>query len=150
MRGRLILWGGAVGVVALIVVIAIGLYVGYSWYNQRYGDTPERALRDYFAALGDADYDVMYKMTPDADLMVLGRKLSQRDFANQVGELLGGEEMEMEEIQLHRIAQQGEYYYFRVGLHYQLGEIGRVTYLLVETKREGQQWKVTYPFTPSL
>jgi hypothetical protein len=89
-------------------------------------------------------------MTPDADLMLLGRKLSQRDFARRVEELLGGEEIEMEAIEVERIAQRGEYYYFRVSLHYRLGGTGKVARLLVEVRPEGEDWKVTYPFTPSL
>ena len=60
------------------------------------------------------------------------------------------EKLEMEEIELERIAQRGEYYYFRVILHYRLGGTGKVTRLLVELRREGQDWKVTYPFIPSL
>jgi len=144
------LWGAAVGGAALIFLIAVGLYQGYNWYHQRYGATPEKALERYFIALGDAEYDIMYEMTPDADLMALGRKLSGQDFADQVEELLGDEELEMEEIELERIAQRGEYYYFRVVLHYRLGGTGKVTRLLVELRREGQDWKVTYPFIPSL
>jgi hypothetical protein len=150
MRERFMLWGAAAGGAVLIFVIAIGLYLGYNWYDQRYGDTPERALERYLTALGDAQYGIMYEMTPDAELMVLNRKLSQADFADQVEELLGGQEMEMEEIELERIAQRGNYHYFRVILHYRLGDTGRVTPLLVEVKREGQDWKVTYPFTPNL
>lgn len=150
MKERFMLWAAAAGGAVLIFVIALGLYAGYNWYQQRYGATPGKALQRYFAALGDAEYDIMYEMTPDADLMVLGRKLSPGDFANRVEELLGGEEMEMEDIELEMIAQRGEYYYFRVVLHYQLGGTGKVARLLVELRREGQDWKVTYPFTPSL
>lgn len=150
MRERLMLWGAAAGGAILIFVIGVGLYAGYRWYQQRYGSTAERALERYFTALGDSEYHVMYEMTPDADLMVLGRKLSQRDFTSRVEELLGGEEMELEEIELERIAQRGEYQYFRVALHYQLGGTGKVTRLLVELRPVGEDWKVTYPFTPSL
>ncbi|MGB3904550.1 MAG: hypothetical protein WBB22_06465 [Anaerolineae bacterium] len=150
MRERLMVWGAAVGGAILIFVIGVGLYAGYRWYQQRYGSTAERALERYFTALGDGEYDVMYEMTPDADLMVLGRKLSQRDFTSRVEELLGGEEMELEEIELERIAQRGEYHYFRAALHYQLGGTGKVTRLLVELRPVGEDWKVTYPFTPSL
>jgi hypothetical protein len=150
MRERLMLWGAAAGGAVLIFGIAVGLYLGYNWYQQRYGFTAERALERYFTALGEADYDVVYDMTPDGDLMVLGRKLSRRDFASRVAELLGGEEMEIDEIALERIAQRGEYHYYRVALHYRLGGTGKVTRLLVEVRREGEKWKVTYPFTPSL
>jgi hypothetical protein len=144
------LWAAAAGGAILIFVIAVGLYMGYNWYQQRYGSTPERALERYFTALGDAEHGIMYEMTPDADLMVLGHKLSRREFTSRVQQLLGGEEMEMEEIELERIAQRGEYHYFRVVLHYRLGGTGKVVRLLVELKQEGQDWKVTYPFTPSL
>ena len=150
MRGRLVLWGAAVGGALLIFVIAVGLYSGYRWYQQRYGSTPEKALERYFTALGDAEYDVMYDMTPDDDLMVLGRKLSRWGFADQVKELLGGEELAMEDIELERVAQQGESYYFHVVLRYRLGDTGKVTSLLVELRPEGQDWKVTYPFVPGL
>ncbi len=150
MRERLLLWAAAAGGALLIFVVAVGLYTAYNWYHQRYGPTPERALERYFTALGDGEYDTMYEMTPDADLMVLGRKLSRGDFANQVEELLAGEEMEMDEIELERIAQRGEYHYFRVVLHYRLGGTGKVTRLLVELTREEQDWKITYPFIPSL
>jgi len=150
MRERLMLWGAAAGGAILIFIIALGLYFGYNWYQQQYGSTPDKALERYFTALGDAQYGIMYEMTPDADLMVLGHKLSQRDFTDRVEELLGGEEMEIEEIELERIAQRGGYYYYRVVLHYRLGGTGKVVPLLVELRQEGQDWKVTYPFTPSL
>jgi len=150
MRKRFMVWGAAAGGAILVFVIAVGVYAAYSWYQQRYGSTAERALETYFTALGDGEYDVVYEMTPDADLMLLGRKLSQRDFARRVEELLGGEEIEMEAIEVERIAQRGEYYYFRVSLHYRLGGTGKVARLLVEVRPEGEDWKVTYPFTPSL
>ena len=144
------LWGAAVGGAVLIFAIGIGAYLAYSWYQQRYGSTADTALERYFTALADGDYGLMYEMTPSADLMVLGRKLSERDFASRVEELLGGEQMEMEAIELERIAQHGEYHYFRVSLHYQLAGTGKVARLLVELRPEGQDWKVTYPFVPSL
>lgn len=150
MRERLMLWGAAAGGAVLVLVTVVGLYMGYEWYHQRYGSTPERALGRYFTALGDAEYDIMYDMTPDVDLMVLGRKLSRRDFADRLKELLGGQEMEMGEVELERVAQRGENYYFKVVLHYRLGGTGKIARLLVELGREGQDWKVTYPFTPSL
>lgn len=150
MRERLTLWGAAIGVAVLILVIGVGAYMGYRWYQQRYGFTAERALETYFTALADGDYGVMYEMTPSADLMALGRKLSERDFAGRVGELLGGEEIELEDIEIERIAQHGEYHYFRVSLHYRLDGTGKVVRLLVELKPEGDGWRVTYPFVPSL
>jgi hypothetical protein len=150
MRERFLLWGAAIGGAVLILLIAVGAYLGYGWYEQRYGPTAEKALREYFTALGSGDYAVMYEMTPDSDLMVLGHKLSEADFASRVEELLGGEEMEVQEIELERIAQRDEYHYFRVSLHYRLGGTGKVARLLVEVKATNGDWEVTYPFTPSL
>lgn len=146
----MMLWGAAIGGAVLVFAIAVGVYLGYSWYRERFGPTPERALEEYFTALADGDYEVMYEMTPDADLMVLGRKLSERDFAKRVEELLGGEDLELDRIELERIAQRGEYTYFRVSLHYNLGDTGKVARLLVEMRADGNEWEVTYPFTPSL
>ena len=150
MRERLILWGAAAGGAVLIFVIAVGAYLGYRWYQQRYGPTAERALDTYFTALADGDYEVLYAMTPDADLMVLGRKVSEGEFARNVEDLLGGEEMVVKEIEAERIAQRGEYHYFRVSLHYSLGGTGKVARLLVELRPVADEWEVTYPFTPSL
>jgi hypothetical protein len=150
MRERLLLWGAAIGGAALVFLVAVAVYLGYSWYQQRYGATAERALETYFTALEDGDYAVMYKMTPDADLMVLGRKLSESEFARGVEELLGGEEMQMERIEAERIAQRDPYHYFAVSLHYTLGGTGKVIRLLVEVAPGGDGWEVTYPFTPSL
>jgi hypothetical protein len=150
MRERLMLWGAAVGGAVLIFLIGIGAYLGYRWYQQRYGPTAEKALESYFTALADGDYATMYEMTPDSDLMVLGHKLSESDFASRVEELLGGEEMEMQEIALERIAQRDQYHYFRVSLHYRLGGTGKVARLLVELKPVDGEWEVTYPFIPSL
>jgi hypothetical protein len=144
------LWGAAAGGAVLVFAIAVGAYLGYSWYRDRFGPTPEKALEVYFTALAEGDYQVMYEMTPDADLMVLGRKLSESDFARRVEELLGGEDMELDRIEMERIAQRGEYTYFRVSLHYSLGATGKVARLLVEMRSEGKEWEVTYPFTPSL
>jgi hypothetical protein len=150
MRERLMVWGAAAGGAVLILVIAIGAYQGYRWYQQRYGPTPEKALDSYFTALADGDYATMYEMTPDSDLMVLGRKLSESDFASRVEELLGGEKMEIQEIALEKIAQRDEYHYYRVSLHYRLGGTGKVARLLVELKPVDGDWEITYPFTPSL
>jgi hypothetical protein len=150
LRERLVLWTAAAGGAILVFVLALGLYSGYRWYQQRYGSTPERALQTYFTALGEAEYGVMYEMTPDADLMVLGRKLSPDGFAERMDELLGGKRLVMKQIELERLAQRGDYYYFRVQLSYTLGDTGKVTRLLVELTREGQDWKVTYPFSPTL
>jgi hypothetical protein len=150
MRERLMLWSAAAGGAVLIFVIAVGAYLGYRWYQQRYGHTAERALDTYFTALADGDYEVLYAMTPDADLMVLGHKVSEGEFARNVEDLLGGEEMAMKEIEAERIAQRGEYHYFRVSLHYSLGGTGKVAHLLVELRPVGDEWEVTYPFTPSL
>jgi hypothetical protein len=144
------LWGAAIGGAVLVFAIAVGVYLGYSWYRERFGPTPEKALEEYFTALADGHYEVMYEMTPDADLMVLGRKLSESDFARRVEELLGGEDMKLDRIETERIAQRGEYTYFRVSLHYRLGDTGKVARLLVEMRSDGKEWKVTYPFTPSL
>lgn len=150
MRQRLLLWGAAAGGAVLVFVIVVGAYLGYGWYQRRYGPSPDKALETYFGALAEGDYGVMYEMTPDADLMVLGRKLSERDYGSRVRELLAGQEMEMDRIELSRIAQVGEYHYFRVSLYYQLGGTGKVTRLLVELRRAGEDWEVTYPFTHSL
>ncbi len=150
MRERIDLGAVAVGAAASILVIAAAVYVGYQWYQSRYGSTPQRALDRYFSALAGGEYDVMYDMTPDGDLMVLGRKLSRGGFAEQVEQLLTGEELEMEDIELDPVAQRGEYHYFRVILHYRLGGTGKVARLLVELRKDEQDWKVTYPFTPSL
>jgi len=150
MRQRFLLWGAAIGGAAVIFLIAVGIYLGYSWYQRRFGPTPERALETYFTAMADGDYGIMYKMTPDADLMVLGRKLSETDFADGIAELLGGEKMEMDEIEVERIAQRADYHYFKVTLHYKLGGTGKVARLLMEMKPAGAEWEVTYPFTPSL
>jgi len=150
MREHLTLWVAAIGGAVLVLVIAVGAYLGYRWYQQRYGFTAERALETYFTAMADGDYDVMYEMTPSADLMVLGRKLSERDFVSRVQELLGGKEMELEEVELERIAQHGQHHYFRVSLHYRLDGTSKVVRLLVELRPEGEGWRVTYPFVPSL
>jgi hypothetical protein len=150
VRERLLLWGAAIGGAVIVFAIGVGVYLGYSWYQQRYGPTAERALESYFTALADGDYALMYEMTPDSDLMVLGRKLSEREFASGVEQLLGGKEMESGQVEVERIAQRGGYHYFKVALHYKLGGTGKVTRLLVEARRTEDGWKVTYPFTPSL
>ncbi len=150
MRERLMLWGAVAGGAVLIFVIGIGAYLGYRWYQQRYGPTAERALETYFTALAGGDYEVLYLMTPDADLMVLGHKISTEEFARNVEELLGGEDMELKEIEVQRIAQRGEHHYYSVSLHYSLGGTGKVAHLLVELRPAGDEWEVTYPFTPSL
>lgn len=150
MKERLMLWGAAAGGALLVFVIGAGVYLGYSWYQRRYGATAERALERYFTALAQGDYGIMYEMTPSEDLMVLGRKLSEEEFKAQVEELLDGKEMQIEEMRLDRIARRGEYHYFRVSLHYSLGGTGKATRLLVELRSEDQNWKVTYPFSPSL
>jgi hypothetical protein len=150
VRERMLLWGAAAGGAVLVFVIGLGIYFGYSWYQRRYGPTAERAIETYFGSLADGDYATMYEMTADSDLMVLGRKISESEFADRTEELLGGQDLELNQIETEKSAQRGEYHYFAVTLHYELGLTGKVTRLLVELRHTGENWKVTYPFTPSL
>jgi hypothetical protein len=151
MRDRLFVLGGVILVVIVILAAAFAAYQGLQWYQAQYGDTPEKAVRAYFQAMGQGNFDTMYEMTPSAALTDLfGREISRDDFAGQVRKVLGGQQLTIDEMTIVQIGQRGDTFYYRVTLRYTLGGAAKVRGLLIEVTREGTRWKITYPFTPNL
>lgn len=148
---RFLVTGGVLFIALLALVGLFGLYQGYLFLTRQFGETPEKAIERYFNALAEGDYDTMYEMTSAARLTDLfGRVLSRTDFASRVRDFVGRRTLSIEEIRIQKIGQIEDAQYFKVTLRYELGSLKKALELLVEVIREGEEWKVTYPFTPGL
>jgi hypothetical protein len=148
---RLLMMGGVLFIVVLVLLGLFGLYQGTLFLTRQFGETPEKAIERYFTALGQGDYATMYELTSAARLTdVFGRVLSPTDFTSRVRELVGRRTLTIQEVRLQKIGQLEDAQYFKVNLRYELGGQAKVVELLVEVTREGDEWKVTYPFALGL
>ncbi|MBI2844940.1 MAG: hypothetical protein HYX86_00165 [Chloroflexi bacterium] len=151
MGDKIRAYGRIALVIIVLILIALAVFFAYSWFTANYGDTAKRAAEEYFTALGAADYDTLYALTPDASLTdPFGRKISPTDFASQVRGLSGGKLLTIKQTVIEQLAEREGAFYFKVTLLYEIGGTSKSRVILIEVVQEGGEWKVTYPFIASL
>jgi hypothetical protein len=132
-RNRYVVYVLIVVAVAVLVGVVFGIARGLEWYDQRWGDSPHRTVREYFQAMADADYDKMYDKTSVRELTdVFNRKMSRADFASQVRQVTGNQPLKI------------------YAMDIEVGRTRKVVDFLVEAIYQNTQWTVAYPFTPTL
>ncbi len=150
-RNRYVVYVLIVVAVAVLVGVVFGIARGLEWYDQRWGDSPHRAVREYFQAMADADYDKMYDMTAVRELTdVFNRKMSRADFASQVRRVTGNQPLKIYDMEVIRVGSYDEGVYFKVVMDIEVGRTRKVVDFLVEAIYQNTQWTVAYPFTPTL
>ena len=150
-RNRYVVYVLIVVAVAVLVGVVFGIGRGLEWYDQRWGDSPHHAVREYFQAMADADYDKMYDMTSVRELTdVFNRKVSRADFASQVRRVTGNQPLKIYDMEVVRVGSYDEGVYFKVTMDIEVGRTRKVVDFLVEAIYQNTQWTVAYPFTPTL
>ncbi len=150
-RNRYVVYVLIVVAVAVLVGVVFGIARGLEWYDQRWGDSPHRAVREYFQAMADADYDKMYDKTSVRELTdVFNRKMSRADFASQVRRVTGNQPLKIYDMEVIRVGSYDEGVYFKVAMDIEVGRTRKVVDFLVEAIYQNTQWTVAYPFTPNL
>ncbi len=133
--------------VVLAVVLVMAGYQLYTFYHDKLGDTPAKTIEAYFTALGQQDYDEVYRLTDKAKLCDLqGRPVTRADVITQLRAVTGNRAITFTQITSTRLFRQGDSYYFRVELTTAMSSGSSKAELLVEVRRELETWVVTYPF----
>ena len=136
--------GGIAVIVALLGIIAYQLY---AYYSDRIGFTPTRAIETYFQALAQGDYEEVHRLTFKERLTdIYGRPITETEFIEQLRRLTGGRRLPFHGVEATKLFERGGVRYYLVELHSSLGGTPGESRLLVEVRRSGKTWVVTYPF----
>lgn len=134
-------------VVILLVVLAMAGYQLYTFYHDRLGNTPAKAVEGYFVALGQGDTAEVYRLTDKSKLTdIQGRPVSRDSFEAQLDAITGGRILTFSEITVERIYRKSDMYYFHVKLASDMSSSTSYAELVVEVRREADAWVITYPF----
>lgn len=136
--------------IALVLILALlgfGGYQLYDFYRDKVGFTPTKAINSYFAALGQGNYEEVYRLTAKQGLTdIYGRAITKDEFLQQVKKVTGEKKMPFTSVETFKLLfKQGSYYYV-VKLHSNVGGTDHVSRLVIEVRREGKDWAVVYPF----
>jgi hypothetical protein len=136
-----------VGVLVIVALLTVVGYQLYDFYSERIGYTAPRAVEGYFSALATGDYEEVYRMTAKQDLTdIYGRKITEGEFADQLKGLTGGHKLPFTTIEVKKLFEGRGSRYYLVVLHSSVGGTTGQSRILVEVRREGKTWVVTYPF----
>ena len=136
--------GGAVILIALLGIIAYQLY---DFYSDKVGFTPTDAIEGYLDALARGNYQEVYRLTRKTDLSdIYGRPITQGEFLNQLEKLTGGRRLPFGHIEATKLFEREGVRYYRVKLRSSVGGTPGQSELLIEVRREGKSWVITYPF----
>ncbi len=135
-----------VGILVLVAIVGMAVYQVYDFYGD-VGFTPTKAIETYFTALATGDYDEVYRLTAKEDLTdIYGRDVTRGEFMDQLEGVTGGHSLPLEAIEMEKLFEDREAEYYRVFLTFSVGGTSRKSRLLVEVRREGNAWVITYPF----
>ena len=136
--------GGSAILVALLGVV---VYQLYDFYGDKVGYTPAKAIEDYFQALAQGNYQEVYRLTYKPDLTdIYGRPITQGEFVEQLERLTDGRRLPFREIEVEKLYEREGVRYYRVKLRSLMGGTLGESKLLVQVRREGGGWVLTYPF----
>ncbi|HHX64421.1 MAG TPA: hypothetical protein GX702_05975 [Chloroflexi bacterium] len=135
------------GVIILLAVLVMGAFQLYDFYKVRVGVTPVKTIESYFVALGQGNYDEVYRLTSKQHLTdIYGRPITQDEFRDQLRKLTGGRNLPFERIETARIFDRSGSHFYRVTLHSTIGGRAGQSSVVVEVRREENTWVILYPF----
>ncbi len=136
-----------IGIVVILSLVGIVAYQLYDFYSDKIGYTPTRAIEDYFMALSRGDYETVYRLTSKTYLTdIYGRPITKGEFFDQLDKLTGGHRMPFRSVEATKIFERKGTRYYVVSLNSSVGGKLGQSRVLVEIKREGREWVITYPF----
>ncbi|MCD6520347.1 MAG: hypothetical protein J7M05_10550 [Anaerolineae bacterium] len=137
-------WGGILLLIALVGIVGYELY---DFYQDKVGFTPTKAIETYFDALAQGDYEKVYELTNKDYLTdIYGRPITKGEFFDQLKGLTGGHHLPFQDVEVTRVFRKRGIHYYEVKLHSTVGGIRGTSRLLVEVRRKGKTWVITYPF----
>jgi len=144
---RLSLMARIGGIAILIALLGIIGYQLYDFYSDKIGFTPTDAIESYLNALARGNYEEVYRLTYRADLTdVYGRPITQGEFHDQLRKLTGGQRLPFRRIEATKLFERQSVRYYEVKLSSSVGGIPGESKLLIQVRREGGGWVVSYPF----
>ncbi len=136
-----------IGILILLVVLGFGAYQLYDYYRDKVGVTPTKTITAYFDALGQGNYAEVYRLTAKDSLTdIYGRPLTRDEFLEQLERVMGERQMPFTSVETFKLLDKQGSYYYVVKVHSAIGGPDRSSRLIIEVKREGQIWVVSYPF----
>ena len=136
--------GGAVILIALLGVIGYQLY---DFYSDKIGFTPTDAIESYLNALAQGNYQEVYRLTYKTSLTdIYGRPITEGEFLDQLKKVTGGRRLPFRGIETTKLFEREGVRYYRVKLRSSVGGTPGQSDLLIEVRREGGGWVLTYPF----
>jgi ketosteroid isomerase-like protein len=144
---RVTIWLRVIAVLVLLGFLYVGVRQLIDFYGNKTGVSSERAIYDYFAALSAADYDTVYRLTAtDALTDIYGRPVTEAEFQRQLRALTGESPLTIRVVKATRIAEEGDTRFYTVELGTDVGGAPSGSRLLLEVRRQGDAWRVRYPF----
>jgi hypothetical protein len=133
--------------VIILAVLGVVVYQLYDFYHDKVGYTPSRAIEDYFHALAAGDYDEVYRLTAKTDLTdIYGRPITKDEFIAQLVRVTGGRQLPFRSIEMVKIHERQGSQLYLVKLQSSMAGGAGQARVVVEVRREGKIWVVTYPF----
>ena len=84
MRGFAKLTKAEKGIAIIVALLGIIVYQLYTYYSDRIGFTPTKAIETYFQALAQGDYEEVYRLTSKEHLTdIYGRPVTETEFFEQ-------------------------------------------------------------------
>jgi len=144
---RLSLMARIGGAAILIALLGIIVYELYDFYGDKIGFTPTDAIETYFDALARGNYQEVYRLTYKVNLTdIYGRPITQGEFLDQLKKVTGGRRLPFGHIEATKLFERDGVRYYRVKLRSSVGGTPGQSDLLIEVRREGGGWVVSYPF----
>ena len=136
-----------VSVAIILGLVAVIVYQLVDFYEDKVGFTPNRAIEAYFTHLAQGDFDQVYALTDKERLTdIYGRPVTEEEFIRQLGGLTGGRRMPFQDITITRLLERQGVRYYAVELRSVVGGRPGTSHVLLEVRRQGSSWVITYPF----
>ncbi|MHB1356137.1 MAG: hypothetical protein ACYCZF_09205 [Anaerolineae bacterium] len=136
-----------VGVIIFILIIAAGAYQLYGIWRESTGMNPSKTVKAYFVAFSQQDYNQVYALTAKGDLTdIYGRQITEGEFIAQLKKLTGAQPLPFTSFDTSKLFETRGRLYYSVTLHSLVGKVEGKSRLVVEVRKEGLNWVVTFPF----
>jgi hypothetical protein len=136
--------------VSVAIILGLLAVIGYQlvdFYEDKVGFTPNRAIEAYFTHLAQGNFDEVYALTDKEHLTdIYGRPVTEEEFIRQLEGLTGERRMPFQSITVTRLLERQGVRYYEVELHSVVSGRSGTSHVVVEVRRQGGAWVVSYPF----
>ena len=137
-------------IASVAVILGLLAVIGFQlvdFYEDKVGFTPNRAVETYFSNLAQGNYAEVYALTDKERLTdIYGRPVTEAEFIEQLQSLTGGRRIPFQAITVTRLFERQGVRYYAVDLRSTVSGRSGESHVLVEVRRSGRSWIVTYPF----